>query len=316
MKQQYGLLTIGMITGIAYGLLTHLVLGQYATLASVTYLLFIPAILGMIPMIFADNEQLKSNLSIVLIPCLTIVTYFLTLLLLGLADVIGLLILTIPFFFLATIGALIYRKLRFRRLMTKGKLLTVIMLPFLFAPIEAYMKTPTATNTIKSEVIISATPETIWNNIVAVKTIDKSEYNAGFFNSVGIPRPINATVDKQGVGGQRIGNFEGGLKFIETITEYKENELVSFDIAIDPNSVRQKVFDQQVLNGGFFKFVDATYQLTELADGQVKLSLSSSYQLKSTINFYGRFWGNIILTDFQDRLLSVIEARCEKSKSY
>ncbi len=190
----------------------------------------------------------------------------------------------------------------------------MIVLPFLFAPIEAYVKTPTATNTIKSEVIISATPETIWNNIVAVKTIDKSEYNAGFFNSVGIPRPINATVDKQAIGGQRIGNFEGGLKFIETITEYKENELVSFDIAIDPNTVRQKVFDQQVLNGSYFKFVDATYELTKLNNEQVKLTLSSSYQLKSTINFYGKFWGNIILTDFQDRLLSVIEARCEKSK--
>lgn len=141
------------------------------------------------------------------------------------------------------------------------------------------------------------------------------EYNSGFFNSIGIPRPIRATVDHKALGGRRIGNFEGGLMFIETITEYDENKKVSFNIKIDPSTVRQKVFDQHVLNGNYFNFVKATYELTELKNGQVKLSLSSSYQLTSTINFYGKFWGDIILTDFQDRLLNVIESRCQtKSK--
>ncbi len=101
MKQQYGLLTFGIITGIAYGLLTRLVLGQNTTLASLTYLLFIPTILGMIPMMFADNEQLKSILNIIFIPCLTIASFFLTLYLFGFADIIGLLVLTIPFFYLS-----------------------------------------------------------------------------------------------------------------------------------------------------------------------------------------------------------------------
>ena len=89
------------------------------------------------------------------------------------------------------------------------------------------------------------------------------------------------------------------------------NKKISFDIKIDPTTVRQKVFDQHVLNGNYFTFVDATYTLTELKNEQVKLTLSSSYQLTSTINFYGKFWGDIILTDFQDRLLNVIETRCE-----
>jgi len=76
--------------------------------------------------------------------------------------------------------------------------------------------------------------------------------------------------------------------------------------------VSQKVFDQHILKGNYFTFVDATYELTDLKNGQVKLTLSSSYQLTSKINFYGKFWGNLILSDFQDRLLDVIESRCEK----
>ena len=74
----------------------------------------------------------------------------------------------------------------------------------------------------------------------------------------------------------------------------------------------QKVFDQHILNGNYFNFVNATYQLENIGNGDVKLKLTSSYQLTSTINFYGAFWGDIILSDFQDRLLAVIETRCEK----
>lgn len=311
LKQKHGLLIIGIALGITYGLVTRLVFGQKATLASVTYLFIIPTILGIIPLMFADNEKLKSYRNILFIPWLTVATFFLTLFLFGIEDFICLLVLAAPFFILGTIGALIYRIVQINKQKSKGKLFTLVLLPFLFSPLEEYIKTPSDIFNVKSEIIIDATPEKIWNNIVEVQRIDPTEYNAGFFNSIGIPRPISASVDKKEPGGQRIGNFEGGLKFIETITEYSENQKVSFDIKIDPSTVRQKVFDQHVLNGNYFKFVDATHQLTELKNGQVKLTLSSSYQLTSTINFYGQFWGNIILTDFQDRLLNVIENRCE-----
>lgn len=315
LKQKYGLLIIGIAIGIAYGVVTRLVFGQEATLASVTYLFIIPTILGIIPLMFADNDKLKSYRKIIFIPWITVATFFLTMFLIGLEDFICLLILAGPFFILGTVGALIYRIVQINREKSKGKLMTLVLLPFLFAPIEDYIKSPSEIFNVKSDVVINAKPQFIWDNIVQVETINREEYNSGFFNSVGIPRPISATVDKKELGGRRVGNFEGGLMFIETITEYEKDMKVSFDIKIDPKTVRQKVFDQHVLNGNYFTFVDATYELTELENGQVKLTLSSSYQLTSTINFYGKFWGDIILTDFQDRLLSVIENRCETRRN-
>ncbi|KAA3439846.1 hypothetical protein [Rufibacter hautae] len=314
LKHKYGLLIIGIVIGIAYGLITRLVFGYKATLASVTYLFIIPTILGIIPLMFADTDKLKSYRNIIFIPWLTVSTFFLTMFLIGLEDFICLLVLAGPFFILGTIGALLFRLVQINNHKSKGKLLTLVLVPFLFAPIENYIKTPSETYSTISEVVILSKPEVIWDNIVEVKTIKKGEYNSGFFNSVGIPRPISATVEKKEIDGQRIGKFEGGLKFIETITEYEDFKKVSFDIEIDPKTVRQKVFDQHVLNGNYFTFVDATYKLTELNNGQVKLTLLSSYRLTSTINFYGKFWGDIILSDFQNRLLSVIKARCEKKK--
>jgi len=310
LKQKYGLLIIGIVLGIAYGLFTRLVFGQKATLATVTYLFIVPTILGFIPLIFADNEKLKSYRNIIFIPLLTVSTFFLTMFLIGLEDFLCLFILAAPFFILGTIGAFIYRLVQINRQKNKGKLLTIILIPFLFAPVEGYLKSPSAIFEIESEVIISAAPEMIWNNIVEVRTIRENEYSSGFFNDIGIPRPISANVDRKEIGGQRTGNFEGGLKFFETITKYEPDKIISFDIRIDPKSVRPNVFDQHVLSGNYFTFVNATYELTPLSNGQVKLKLLSNYQLTSTINFYGKFWGDLILRDFQDRLLEVIEMRC------
>lgn len=312
LKQKYGLLIIGIALGVAYGLLARLVFGQSATLASVTYLFIIPTNLGIIPLMFADKDKLKSYRNIIFIPWLTVLAFFLTMFLFGMEDFFCLLILAAPFFILGTVGGFIFRLININKQKRKGKLLTIVLVPFLFAPIEGYINSPSKTFNVKSEVIINATPQLIWDNIVEVQTISPNEYNSGLFNALGLPKPISAEVDKKELGGNRIGNFEGGLKFIETITVFEENKKVAFDIKIDPTTVRQKVFDQHVLTGNYFKFVDATYELTDLENGQVKLTLSSSYQLTSKINFYGKFWGNLILRDFQDRLLDVIENRCEK----
>jgi hypothetical protein len=312
LRQKYGLLIIGIVIGIGYGLLTRFTFGEKATLASITYLLIIPTILGIVPLMFADNEQLKSYKNIIFIPWVTVGTFFLTMFLIGLEEFICLLILAGPFFILGTIGAFIYRLVQINKQKSKGKLLTLLLIPFLFSPIEELIKSPSLTFKIDSEVVISAPPKTIWDNIVEVNTIKGTEYTPGFFNKIGIPRPLNATVDEKRIGGQRIGNFEGGLRFVETITQYDPSKVVSFDIKVDPKSVRPNVFDQHVLNGNYFTFVNATYEITPLPNGQVNLKLSSSYQLTSKINLYGKFWGDIILKDFQDRLLKVIENRSER----
>lgn len=314
LKQKYGLLITGIVIGVIYGLSTRLIFGSSATLASATYLFLIPTVLGMIPLMFVDNEKLKSYRNIIFIPWLTLYTFFLTLLIFRIEDFICLIILSAPFFVLGTIGAVIYRFVQINRKKNKGKLLSLVLLPLIVISIESYIDKPSSLFEVKSEVLIDANPQMIWNNIVEVKNIQQEEYPSGFFNSVGIPRPISATVDQKEIGGKRIGNFEGGLTFIETITTFQKNQKISFNIKIDPRTVRQKVFDQHVLNGNYFNFVDATYELAELERGQTVLILKSSYQMTSTVNFYGKFWGDIILGDFQDRLLKVIKSRCENAQ--
>lgn len=308
---KYKLLILGVSLGIVYGLLARLGFGQTTALASVSFLFIVPTILGMIPLMFVDANKLKSYQEVIFIPWLTIIAFFMTMFILGIEDFMCLLILAMPFFILATIGTFIYRIVLINKEKNKNKLRSIVLLPLLLAPIENLIDNPSEIYHITSELIIDVPPELIWSNIVEVKTIQQEEYHSGFFNSIGIPRPISASVSKKDIGGERIGNFEGGLRFIETITTYEENKKVAFDITIDEATVRDKVFDQHVLNGDYFSFVNATYELQLLENNQVKLSLTSAYQLNSKINFYGKFWGDLILKDFQDRLLNVIEYRCK-----
>jgi hypothetical protein len=236
--------------------------------------------------------------------------------LIGLEEFICLLVLAGPFFILGTLGAFIYRLIQLNREKRKGKLLSLLIIPFLLSPFEQAIKSPSSIYKVESEVVILSTSEKVWDNIIEVKPILEEEYKSGFFNRIGIPRPISAEVDIKKVGGERTGHFEGGLEFKERINEYDLNNSVSFSINVTPESIRKNVFDQHVLNGNYFNFVDATYKLTELENGKVLLKLSSNYQLTSKINLYGKFWGDIILGDFQERLLNVIENRCEAQKSF
>jgi len=311
--QKYGLLAVGILVGAAYGIGTRVVFGETATMASITYLFLIPAVLGVIPLVFANNDQIRSYRNIIFIPWLTILTFFVTAMLTGMEEILCLLVLAAPFFILATVAALIVRLVMIHK--NRNKLLAIAALPFLMSPVEELIKTPSETYTVESEVIIAAPREVIWENIVEVPEIGDDEYSPGVFNRLGIPRPLYAVVTAKEKGATRFGNFEGGLRFVETLTEFEPNRHVAFTTIVDSNSIGPRVFDQHVLTGNYFNFVAAAYRITDLGDGWAELTLTTNYRLTSKVNFYGKFWGDMILRDFQDRLLAVIKDRCEAQRS-
>lgn len=306
------LVYLGLLIGVAYALITRFVFGEEANLVSLTYLFLVPAVLGIIPLVFADDKQIKSYRTIIFIPWLTVVSAFLMMFLLGWEESLCFLVLGGPFFMFATIGALIYRLIRIHKDKKRNTLLTVILIPFLFSPIEQAINSPSQIYTVTSEVVINSTPDFVWNNIIRVPEIKDNEYQSGYFNHLGVPRPLEAELSSEKLGALRIGHFEDGLTFIEHITEWQPNKKVSFDITVDPTTIRNKVFDQHVLKGNYFSFVNATYEIEKVNDKQIKLRLASGYRLTSKINFYNKFWGNLFLQDFQDRLLAVIKLRCDR----
>ncbi|OQP49739.1 hypothetical protein A4H97_28010 [Niastella yeongjuensis] len=310
--------SLGVIAGTIYALVLRLVFninGEDApfSLFTVTFIWVTPVVIGIIPLFFASKELLqKSYVFRIGSPILTVTVFFLLCFLTRIEDIICLWIILIPYVVAAAFAGFIAGEIIVKIKDKKSTLYSIVLLPFIVSPIEQQFKTTVENYKVVTKVIIRASPEVIWNNIIRVSQIKESEYTRGFFNYAGIPRPLYAELNKDTLGGTRVGHFEGGLQFVEKVISWDRNRHIGFNISVVPSTIRKTVFDQHILKGNYFKFLQADYNLTVLPDGRTELALSSSYQLNSHLNWYGSYYGNQLLTDFQERLLQVIKNRCDR----
>ena len=306
----------GALTGGLYGLLIRILLGQnfrdFADLFSITFIWIVPVLIGLTPLLFSSKEDLQSVSVRIVRPVSAVFTFFVLCYWTGREDLLCIIIISIPFLLVAGIAGILLGKAVLHYRQKNGNLYSVFLIPFITGLIEPAIPTPSQQFETTSTVIISANKTTLWNNLVRVDEIKENEYQKGIFNYAGLPRPLFAELDKDTLGGIRIGNFEGGLKFQENVTSWDRNNSITFDINIIPSTTERTIFERHMLNGNHFKFLNATYELEEISKNQTRLSLTTQYQLDTKINFYGEFWGKLLLTDFQERLLEVIQKRCEK----
>jgi len=313
---KYGGILIGSLYGLAMREFFGVGFGgdnfKFADLFSITFVWIVPIVIGITPMIFATKEQLASSLYRLSRPVLTVFLFFIIAFWTGKEDIICIVIISIPFLIAAGLGGYIFAALIEKRRNRNGVLYSFFIVPLFFGFVEEKFPTPSKTYEVNTVVTINSSPETIWENVVRVKEIGQEEYKKGFFNYAGIPRPLFAELDNDTIGATRIGHFEGGLTFKETVTAWERNKRVAFDITVIPSSIRQTIFDQHILKGNHFTFLNASYNLEPLGEGRTKLLLSSTYLLDTKINGYSSFWGRKLLTDFQVRLLEVIKSRCDE----
>lgn len=310
----------GVILGAFYGLGIRLLFGypakefdfSFFSLFSITFIWVVPFVIGIIPMIFARKKQLKSVPYRVLSPAASVLLFFIFCFITRIEDLVCILIIGAPFIAGASLGGALFSLYILNYRHKKGILYSVLFVPFILGAIEEQFKNPSETFDINTSIIINTSPQNIWSNVIRVKQITNSEYNEGFFNFAGIPRPLYAELNADKIGAIRIGHFDGGLQFKETVNYWEPNKKVSFDIHVIPSSIRSTIFDKHILKGGHFKFLNATYQIEPINTNHCKLTLSSSYKLDTKINRYASFWGNWMLEDFQERLLAVIKKRCDE----
>lgn len=318
MKKPYIAKYSGIIIGSAYGLFLRLIFAvhfsanfSFTDLFSITFIWIVPVFIGLTPILFASSKQLRSELYRCFTPLLTILLFFIFCFATRIEDLLCIVIIALPFMLGGMIGGFLFGMLILYLRKKKGVFYSILLIPFLVGTIEGQFKIPSKIYMVKNTVVINNNPDVIWKNIIRVKNINDNEFSKGFFNYAGIPRPIYAELDKDGIGAKRIGHFEDGLIFKETVNEWDLNKKVSFNIQVIPSSIRETVFDQHILKGDHFKFIEASYQLSRIDNKKTLLTLSSSYRLNTNINYYASFCGNMMLSDFQKRLLDVIKNRCE-----
>jgi hypothetical protein len=189
----------------------------------------------------------------------------------------------------------------------------VLLLPYLAGPIETSIETQTTLRTIENSIRIEASADRVWENIARVPRFDEREHRFALSHAIGFPRPLEATLSHEGVGGVRHATFEGDVLFIETVTHWEPPRKLTFSIHADAETIPPHTLDQHVTVGGpYFDVLEGEYELEPLPDGAVLLHLRSRHRVSTHFNFYATLWTDFIMSDVQGYILSIVRDRAER----
>lgn len=314
----YSLLT-GVIIGSLYGISTQFIAKSETfkdvfAIMSMGFVFVLPICLGAITIYFAPDIYKKSWGFRIFMPWATSVVCLILALLTGLEGTICL-IMAIPIYVpLSSVGGiimgLVYTHFNFQKLnaFTLG---FIFVLPFLVNGIEEQYPTDDLHKQVNTSILIQSSPKNVWNHITRIPKITEPQYS--FFYLMGFPRPVEATLSFEGVGGVREAKFEKGLLFLEKITKWEPEKKLTFTIQADPQSTPLTTLDSHVTVGGrYFDTLLGEYEIEKINDSEVRLHLFSRYRLSTRFNFYAEIWSDFLMRDIQENILRVLKSRAEK----
>ncbi|OZC04764.1 hypothetical protein BSZ36_15175 [Rubricoccus marinus] len=305
---------------MAYGLFARLVfgwepLGDAIGVMSFTFIFVVPVVVGFVSVYTLPGTRSWS--AWLGVPITSALLTLVSAMVLAWEGLICIVVWGPIFFVFASVGGMLAgmtRRVENRRhpLMLAG----VAIVPFLLAPGEGALPTPVHTRVVEDEIEIDASAAEVWEQIREVAPITPEELGPSFAHQIGFPRPIAARLEGTGVGSVRHASFEGGVVFIETVTEWEENRALAFTISAE--DVPPTTFDTHVAVGGpYFDVLDGRYVIEPLAPEagreRVRLRLASTHRLETRFNGYTRLWTDLFMRDIQQNILAVVKARSEAS---
>jgi hypothetical protein len=156
-------------------------------------------------------------------------------------------------------------------------------------------------NLVADEMIVNATPEQIWKNVVAFDKIEKR--NDYWLFKIGMPSPMQTTVDGCYNGSGRKCIFSNGYVFDEKIVTYEENKNLTFDIVGQP-------LDPEIM--GHIDILRGQFLLRDNGNGTTTLVGNSWYRLHVFPVWYYDIWARSITRNVHLRVMEHIKLLSEK----
>jgi hypothetical protein len=310
----------GIAVGALYGVLSRVAFNSIELkgafdVMSIAFLYFVPLILGFLTVYVGEREGVPWGwVRRLLMPWIAALLSLGTALLVGWEGFICLVLWTPACMLLASLGGLAAGLLR-RFGPKKAQPLVLVLsalLPIAVAPLEHRVPFPDERRLVQTAIEIDAPVDVVWKNIERVPKIEPGEHRWSLFHAIGFPRPVAATLSREGVGGVRHATFEGGVLFIETITDWERGKRLAFSIHADPESIPQKTLDEHVTVGGrYFDVLAGVYEIEPIAPGKVILHLASTHRLSTHFNLYSGLWTDLIMRNVQEYILEILKRRCE-----
>lgn len=279
---------------------------------SVSFLCCLPTTVGALTVYLSSEEKVRKFSYRFFVPWIPIFIFFFITLSVSLEGWACWLMI-LPFFLLAaSIGGLIGGYYKLRKGDNKVYISLFAILPLFISPVENLIGTIPGTYEANTYIDIHASADKIWNNITRVSEIKKEQDKGYLTNFLGMPRPVEAVLNYDGVGATREAKFTKGLVFHETVLEYLDKKKMVFSIKANPYEIPSTTMDEHIAIGGkYFDVLNGTYELDKLNDKTYRLYLYSHFKLTTTFNFYASWWAKWIMKDIQNNILQIEKHRSE-----
>lgn len=199
--------------------------------------------------------------------------------------------------FLVFGGALLGRMLFAR----KNNRLNLSLIPLALAVLTFDALSPHhARREVTDRVVIHARPDVVWRHIAAFPPIpDRPDY---WLFKLGLPYPVQSTIQGVHVGAGRRCVFSRNLVFDERVTECEPNRRLTFDVVRQPP--HPEILGHAAVKRGQFLLQDN-------GDGTTTLVGTSWYELYVYPSWYYGLWADDIARQVHLRVMNRVKTVCE-----
>ena len=312
---------IGIILGVLYGISIRVFLEfsdvfNFGSLVTISFMFLVPIAIGYIRIYFECKLYKSMSYKQMAVKAWQPIFVFLLVSVVTLLEGSICVAMALPAFMLfASIGGVlagfVHRKLEKE---SKKVVMSVALIPLILSPLEVNFLKLSQTYEVKNSIVINAPIDVVWRQLANVSYIAEGEFPMSFSQLIGIPRPLQADMDAQGVGAVRTSKWQKNIVFKEVITDWQPNKQMLYQFDIDPNLIPDNALDKHVkLGGEYFSPLYGGYYLAGTVNGQTVLTLKTTVEDNTNFTIYSRLWGEFIFQDFHNSLLKLMKSRAEKA---
>lgn len=310
-----------LLTMLGLLLLTILLLNTgvlEASYSGIAFMGLLPFVIG--ALVTGAGLQVYSHYGCIIAPVLLFAIMF-PLVHYGLAEGLICIIMVLPFWLAAGIGGALatyvihrrQRRLEREEGVTRFQALGLAALPFALLYAEEASPPAWEEHAVVRHVDIAADARDVWPLLLSIPAVSSDEGIATFTHDIaGIPRPAEARLVQRGGQLVRVGRWGDAIRFEERVTALEPERRIAWDFAFPDNSV-QAYTDRHISpDGPLLKIARGGYTLQPLGDGKVRVTLSTTYRMRSRLDWYLAAWGERMLGDVEANVLAIIKARAER----
>lgn len=304
-----------VLVGVLVGIALRLVFsgkpgGAYAAMMA-SFIYLCPALVGAVTVYLAERKHRRSWTYYIWASFFANVFFVLGTLLIMVEGLICAVVIVPIFSVIGIVGGLVMGFVCRVTKWPKHTLYSFAVLPLVLGGFESNVATPSQIGKVERTVLIQATPETVWRQIMDARNIRPDEMDNAWIFRIGVPLPLAGVMQKTPSGLVRKITMGKDVHFDQVFTAWQENRYVDWTYRLDKDSFPPYALDDHVMVGGYyFDIHDTSYVLTPRGNS-TELRISMGYRVTTQFNWYAEPLAEYLLSDFEKVVLNFYRQRSE-----